>query len=374
MARVMLLVPQFWISGTITLARELQRGWPSEWPQPVIAVATKSGKPSVHWGRPLGEIQRATSTAWKPDVSGTADEIITLLKQGEFDFVHVTDPSVTASYRDWFYDLLGRLPVSWTLQLNGNRYEDVNWSRVTESKTFGRVAYHTPGFVPPELLRSDVEILSLTRPYSLRNPVDAQLVRTSNQQLVGTHGRIAPDKGIAHVASLSRHLNANVCIHGACPAGASPYIYGFQDKYLGHRVPAHHSWRGEEQGGTLRYAGVFSDGVEVAQHHAVHVSATRLGFSAGTEYSLLEAIDAGCRVVQPNHMKETTDLHQHTYEWEPRGITGALRDPVPSLVGVMLAALREDIYDQSHNRRVVAAHHDPARIARALVDAVAARI
>src|SRR5690606_41568224 len=75
----------------------------------------------------------------------------------------------------------------------------------------------------------------------------------------------------------------------------------------------------------VSFMGSFTDGVDVAREHDVHVSATRLGFSAGHECSLLEPVAAGCIIVQPEHMTESgCPLNQHPYPWDRRGVVGAL--------------------------------------------------
>lgn len=384
--RVMLLAPQFWISGTVTLARELQLGWPAD-RQPVIACPTRSGRPSTQWGRDVGAIRRATHTSWKPDIMGTAEGVLEVARDA-FDLVHVTEPDIPAAQRDWWHDTLERLPVPWTLTLNGNTYPDVRWDRILASRHFTGVVWHTPGHVPPELrdARRPMKIVSLPRPYTLRNPVDAHLPRAHHPTydgvgpVIGTHCRIAPDKGVAPVAALAMHVGANVCLDGAPQAGAMPYTLTIQRTYLGEEsmVPAEARWhalveneRGER--GALYYEGAFADGREVARHHDVHVSATRLGFSAGHEYSVLEAVDSGCSVVQPEHMTEPDcPLVQHTYPWERRGVVGALSSEHRPLSDAVRDALRahESWYDQSCNRALVARHHDSARLVRAFMDEV----
>lgn len=378
--RVMLLAPQYWISGTVTLARELQRGWPTDWPKPSIACATRSGKPSTMWGRDVSSIKRATATAWRPDITGTADDVINVARTS-FDLVHVTEPDIPATQREWWHDLLDRLPVPWTLTLNGNPYPDVDWRRILNSPRFTGVVWHTPGNVPPELSEASwVELVSLPRPYTLQYKTHTSLPRLAHSayadgQVVGTHCRVAPNKGVALVLALSEHLGVQVCLDGAPQAGAAPYTIVLQQRYLGkeNTVAPEAQWSTER----VHYAGPFSDGVTVARTHDVHVSATRLGFSAGHEYSLLEAVDAGCVIVQPEHMTESgCPLMQHTYPWERRGVVGALNDEYKPLSDVVRAAISWDgsWYDQSHNRALVARHHDPDRLVREFWNAVASVI
>src|SRR5690606_40797923 len=65
------------------------------------------------------------SRDWSSDVCssdlGTADDIISTALES-FDMIHVTEPDIPATHRDWWHDLLERLPVPWTLTLNGNTY------------------------------------------------------------------------------------------------------------------------------------------------------------------------------------------------------------------------------------------------------------
>ncbi len=386
--RVMLLAPQFWISGTVTLARELQLGWPAD-RQPVIACPTRSGRPSTQWGRDVGAIRRATHTSWKPDIMGTAEGVLEVARDA-FDLVHVTEPDIPAAQRDWWHDTLERLPVPWTLTLNGNTYPDVDWQRIINARRFTGVVWHTPGHVPPELrdARRPLRIVSLPRPYTLRHDVSAQLPRLAHpvfalerreSPVIGTHCRIAPDKGVALVAALARHIGACVCVDGAPQAGAMPYTLTIQRSYLPEddHVPAEARWVSDIGPGRVSYMGSFTDGVVVAREHDVHVSATRLGFSAGHEYSLLEAVDAGCVIVQPEHMTESgCPLNQHTYPWDRRGVVGALLEEHRALSDAVRDAVlaHESWYDQSRNRTLVAEHHDPGRLVRAFMDEVLAVI
>ncbi len=383
--RVMLLAPQYWISGTVTLARELQRGWPPEWGRASIACATRSGRPSALWGHEQRAIKRASATAWTPDITGTAGDIISIALES-FDVIHVTEPDIPATHRDWWHDLLERLPVPWTLTLNGNTYPDVDWQRIINARKFTGVVWHTPGHVPPELrdARRPLRIVSLPRPYTLRHDVSAQLPRLAHpvfalgrreSPVIGTHCRIAPDKGVALVAALARHIGACVCVDGAPQAGAMPYTLTIQRSYLPEddHVPAEARWVSDIGPGRVSYMGSFTDGVVVAREHDVHVSATRLGFSAGHEYSLLEAVDAGCVIVQPEHMTESgCPLNQHTYPWDRRGVVGALLEEHRALSDAVRDAVlaHESWYDQSRNRTLVAEHHDPGRLVRAFMDEV----
>jgi len=393
--RVMLLAPQFWTSGTVTLARQLQAGWPDGWARPRIACPTKSGKPSKRWGRDSTSMRRADSTPWMPDIVGSPSDIARIARES-FDVVHVTEPDAPGTQRWWWHELLQSIPVPWSLTLNGNAYPDVSWNHVLRSTNFTGVVWCTPGHIPPELRVPSPRIgqpvlMQLPRPYALRHPVDAQLPRASHvirshngAHVVGTHCRIAPDKGIALIAALARHTPAHVCLDGAPQAGAMPYTLALQQRYVPEddRVPAEARWLVTSSDrsrlrGSLCYNGAFTDGVIVAQHHTVHVSATRYGFSAGHEYALLEAIDAGCLIVQPQHMIELEcDLRQYSYDWSKRGIVGALTDEHRGLSLAVNAALHDahSSYDQSHNRRRVAEYHNTERLVKTFTSEVLHRL
>lgn len=371
--KVLLLTPNFWISGTVTFLRELQAGWPSEWPRPPIAVPTRSGRRSIKWGRKLAEVKRADSTSWEPDVCDTRERIVEYAR--EFDVVHVNEAETTHGAQAWWYELLERLDTPWTLQLHGNPYDRVDWNRIAAAKRFTGVVWQTPGNLPKPLYThkvfGKVTLVDLPRPWNPRTPVNESPTwtpRDSHPPRLGFHGRLAPDKGVAHVAALSKHLGLPVCVHGASPGGGFPYAYGLQQQYLGERLHAAEApWTASvtPPNGTLSYMGPYQDGVLVSRRHAVHVSATRRGFSGGTEYTLLEAIDAGCRIVQPMHMREPGARLKHfTYHWEPRGLGGALRDPLVSLNEAVTAALESPFYDPGYNRTVITQHHQPSRLAR----------
>lgn len=386
--RVMLLAPQYWISGTVTLTYEMRLGWPMGWPRARIACPTKSGRPSTQWGRPASEIRRATSTGERPEITGSADDIYRIARES-FDMIIVTEPDIPASHRDWWHGLLERLPVPWALVLNGNRYPDVRWDRIIEAPKFTGVVWHTPGHMPQELIDVKATIVSLPRPYTLKYAVRDQLRRRwhpvyGNRTVVGTHCRVAPDKGVALVAALSKHIQANVCIDGAPQAGAVPYTLAIQRRYLPDEyfVPAEARWTTPSYigpNGCLHYTGPFTAEMTPARHHDVHVSATHRGFSAGHEYSVLEAIDAGCVIVQPRHMSEPEcGLRQYTYEWEQRGVVGALQNEHVGLSKAVRAALIDaespSGYGQRYNREAVQLHHDPDRLIRTFMGEVLDRL
>lgn len=382
--RVLLLTPNFWASGTVTFIRELQAGWPAEWPRPVIATATRSGKRSSKWGRSVEQMKRADSTPWEPDVCDNRERLVEYSR--EFDLVHVNEVETRSSQQEWWYELLERLPVPFTVQLHGNRYAGVDWNRILSCRNFTGVVWQTPGNVPAPLAKtSRVRLVPLPRPWTLKTPVDHPATYRNaygDRPVIGFHGRFAPDKGVAHVAALGDRWYT--CLHGACPAGGYPFVYGLQRQLFGrlHTRAADESWTftyGVDS--VIRYCGPYGDGVDVSRHHAVHVSATREGFSGGTEYTLLEAIDAGCRIVQPLHMLERADsiwssspaLRTWTYRWEPRGLKSAFTQPLVGLRDAVAAAVSEDSYDASYNRKVVAVRHDPAHLARAFFGVAASR-
>jgi len=372
-----MLVPNFWISGTVTHIRELTLGWPPEWPTPPIAVPTRSGRPSGKWGRDIADVKRADATTWRPDHWGTPAEIAHLARN--FDLVHVNEAETTPSSQEWWYQTLELLETPWTLQLNGNLYPTVNWDRILRSPRSTGVIWQTPGNVPEALVRDDrATLVPLSRPWNLRSATYDPPAGPGGDKppLVGFHGRLAPDKGVAHVAALAKHLDVDVCLHGASPGGGYPYAYGLQHTYLGDRkFRAEEPWTAPDL--PLHYEGPYGEGYDVSLHHTVHVSATRLGFSAGTEFALLEAIDAGCRIVVPDHMTEPATLgvlRQWTYPWEPRGLKTALSGELRSLSEAVNHALYVSSYDASHNRQVLATHHNPAALACAFFGVAASRI
>lgn len=371
--KVLLLTPNFWTSGTVTFIRELQAGWPVEWPRPVIATATKSGKRSSKWGRVVSELKRADSTSWEPDVCHSREGMIEFAT--EFDLVHVNEVETQENRQEWWYELLERLRTPFTVQLHGNRYERIDWLRVLRAPRFTGVVWQTPGNVPERLkLSSSVRLVALPRPWNLRPFRDRAHVENV-PPLVGFHGRFAPDKGAAHVAALVDHARVDVCMHGASPGGGYPYAYGLQRHLFGDVIHSAESpWVWSTGFSQLNYEGPYSDGVEVSRHHAVHVSATRRGFSSGTEYTVLEAADAGCRIVQPRHMTEAGDLHVYEYDWEPRGLVSAFRDPLDSLTRAVQTAVADSSHDPDYNRKVVASRHNPRNLARAFFGVAASRV
>lgn len=380
--RVMLLAPQFWTSGTVTFAREMQLGWPPEWPRPPIVCPTKSGRPSSLWGRSIDQIKRTTATTWEPDVTGTVDDVIRMAHE-QFDLVYVTDPDIPRAHREWWYQLLERLPIPWTLTFNGNKYPDVQWNRIITAKKFSGVVWRTPGDVPPELCDNGITFVSLPRPYTMKYARNAHLLRVQHPifhdvTIVGTHGCVAPTKGTASTLALSKHVGAHICLDGVLQAGAVLYATTIRQCYLDETdtTSSEISWVSSSSKiapGHVCYNGAFTYGIKTARHHDVHVSTTHREHSAGHEYALLEAIDAGCVIVQPKHMTEPQcKLIQHVYPYKSQGVINALKYEHTELSTAVVAAIQrvKNGYDQSINRTAIARYHNPHKLIRTFMTEV----
>lgn len=223
-------------------------------------------------------------------------------------------------------------------------------------------------------------------------------------RVVGMTGRYINNKGqptLALAAALD-YLSRGwtVEIAGASPLGAGPNhtfltfeglttLYGYSGHRDGADVTRGWPWDAakKDSRGTsrVRYVGPYDDPLAACSRLGVHVNATDGAFSGvgSIEYSTLEAMDAGCLVVIPKTaVPEVGAPEAHTFKIEK--LANAELSPVDEArratadnLGVALAdaadVLCQDGYAEDlakENYSVIDEYHDPARYARALLEAL----
>lgn len=237
---------------------------------------------------------------------------------------------------------------------------------LSESETPWATCMHDPGYGPklapylPQLFELAPPSLIMThRPGSFESgawavdeaaaeikviqtphlPYASRPLENTAGRVVGMTGRYINNKGqptligLAAVGALPPRPQGarwRVAIGGASPLGAGPNHtfltfesltrrFGLPGERQGNgNVTTGDPWAVYSQEGPLlvSYDGPYDDAVEYsAREHAVHVNATEVGFAgAGSlEYADLEAVDAGCLLVVPEHRNVDGAYVAHSY-------------------------------------------------------------
>ena len=159
----------------------------------------------------------------------------------------------------------------------------------------------------------------------------------TSKRTLGMTGRYINNKGQPTLIGLAANNMLpegwRVKIGGASPLGSGPNHtflsfeslrerYGFGGVRLGNgNVTTGDPWEIQRPDGTVlvAYDGPYDDAVTYsAREHSVHVNATEVGFSgAGSlEYADLEAVDAGCLLVVPDHRNVDGAYRARRYDLE----------------------------------------------------------
>lgn len=140
----------------------------------------------------------------------------------------------------------------------------------------------------------------------------------------------------------------------------------------------------------IRYIGPYEDGVETLRSCAVSVNLTSPDFSRTLEYTTLEAIDAGCVIVTPQHCLDVTPGPYQFFtlqHWngvavavgaKDRGFRSTKFDGAPhdELVGALREAATAAIGDPmgwggvQQNRALLASQHSPHLLANQILQLV----
>lgn len=316
--KIAILVLDPCISGTVRWTEQVKAGLVAAGHEAWTISATKSGKSRVSWGRVGNGAQWWTRA---PDVVVRHDQVAGYLDL--FDLVIVNDVASStldgvrnANERPYYVDALMKTTTRWTTVAHGNSY-DARHARfapeVLSSPSFSGtiVAHPAPYAYESHELFRDLKRVEVTRPYVPVLPVDAPLPVGS---IVGGMARFSGHKGL-HVLGLSAMKRVTeVEIAGACMASARPCdAYMLWETLRNNDATGIYDGKKTQTtpyevttpiGGHVRYLGNYTDGVETAGRWRTFVSLTIKTFSAGCEYTLLEAMDAGCLPVASEHLAE----------------------------------------------------------------------
>ena len=363
MTRVAVVEPFFRTSGVTTYAKHLAEGFRLAGCSVDLVTFTLSGKKrggTTASRQPSGAVK--SGWQWSPyegDFTRKWSEAKATFD--EYDFVFLNEPRCAPLDKRAMRKLgkgdikMGRAMVA-EFELE---YSDVpEYIRaLSESETPWGTCMHDPGygqklapFLPQLFELATPSVIMTHRPGSLESASWAteggpalHEVRTAHlpylsvpeintaERTLGMTGRYINNKGQPTLIGLGAYEMApegwEIRIGGASPLGAGPNHtflsfealtgrFGLPGKREGNgNVTTGDPWSADL--GRIRYDGPYDDAVEYSsREHAVHVNATEVGFAgAGSlEYADLEAVDAGCLLVLPNHRNVDGAYEARQYE------------------------------------------------------------
>lgn len=401
------------ICGPLHWARHLRTGFESRGDTCEVVSSTKSGRPRSSWGTPKWGGQWST---YAPD--SVVKDADLADKLNEYDLIVLPEPKVPAidkqALKAGAYPAYARALIEtgtpWLTALHGNNYRDKDapfMAPMFESRSFtGTVISHSQRSIANSDLPAGVVVVPLPLPYAPQRDVTSDL--PSAPSSVGTTGRVMFNKG-THVVALAateiRDEALEVELWGAATMGLSANVtfsiyesllphaeryarYGDQEekRAAGHPGVTEHGntirpflWDVRlTSGPVVRYLGNYVDPVETSARLRVHVNLTSSKYSGGlVEYSTLEALDAGCLCVTPEHVSSDVFITRRVPISAPPGtIASTLKnwDVVTGMAAVISETLREsndEVHRREvvqHNRQALRRVNDPRAIADVVVN------
>lgn len=253
-------------------------------------------------------------------------------------------------------------------------------------------------------------------PYNLKNDVNAPIQHNQLGALtIGSGGRILSTKGYHALASIAHQLDPATDVQifgsesggmGACP---SFVLYELLVKYHGWRgtrgdpnfvsdqrsaqsiemgnfgaTNMVHPWQltHDGDGYQMRYTGPYLNGVERSAQCAIITQLSPHNQCTSFDTTTLEAIDAGCKLVLPQHYQRDmldTPWDVASIPSYSSGVSMSAKygirwndpDERSGLLETLSGAIdhyRHNGYDPAPNRKTLALYHDPARLAQAIID------
>lgn len=272
----------------------------------------------------------------------------------------------------------------------------------------GVVVEHQAGSYESGAYAFDGRITKMTRwpwlPYRLRGaPLDVQRTR---QAVVA--GRSTPVKGHAALARVGDRMpDGWVARLAGSEAGGAGACFSYTiyekmttfDGWAGHRWDPKkpkdgcegnnncadklyaHPWYLRKGDKMVHYTGAYSDQMGMFAENGIALNLTAASFALGVEYSVLEAMDAGCVIIAPGAAMDNAygaDYRVHRLEkfTEPSRATGkgGLSDMGADVEEELIAALHAAAaevdrgYDFQHNRQVIAGIHAPQHLANHILE------
>lgn len=315
-----------------------------------VVTFTKSGKRRKTTSRRRDGVTFAMGWQWwhePADVTGTFRDAASTLDG--YDLIVLNEPKNGTADRDAAKDgvipeyikALEQTSTPWMTILHAPQYDTTRGKfleRCLDAGKFtGFAIEHQPGSYGTGAWAFDGRIKKVQEwpwlPYRLR-PLATDVPR---YRMIGMSGRMIPNKG---PAVLGYHADRfpegwRTRLHGAESGGHGPAVsYGIYEA-----LARHHGWTGrrvgqkepevdeignsgdmihqwpwwlEKDGRVLEYVATYDDPRRIWQEIAVAVNLTQKKFAVGLEYTMLEAMEAGCAVVMPAYSFSRTGREQYT--------------------------------------------------------------
>lgn len=421
---------------------EIRVGGPAAWSGHVAAgmralghecdlvAFTHTGKPRRWWGR--GDVSRLVKHSngfphglhwWPQGMDRVGKNREAHLVLDEYDLVIIPEPKDSAADRNAvndcknprYIEILDRTKTPWTTALHGPQYQPEKAPYV--NMLFERASGFTGVLATPNMMycQTRPDVFDDRWTY-VERPLPFVATRSSDEApkprslTVGMTGRVVANKG--------QHLMAHLCarmpdgwtteIHGGCSLGNGPNftynVWEHMTEFMGwsgeregpqDRKPdgtmitvlAPHEWWVEDGlGHRCAYMGNYDDAVARCERLGVHVNLTANRFSNGlVEFVTLEAMDAGCVPVIPEHIHYGSGQF-HVFDRIDHAPTLKMLHPdrepnqeqeadIDDFVDTIHDACRtfgnakayRDLV--AHNREVLVSEHDPAAWCQALIEA-----
>lgn len=392
--RICVYILDAMISGTTTLAFHLAQGLRDAGHEVTTLTSTKSGKQTVRWTRPDGGAQW-----WHEAPNQTVAHRELVATFDTFDFIIVNDIASSTldngKFEPGYVNGLCYTTTPWTAVAHGNAYDAKHAPHFTDLIASARgftgslLGCTAPYRYPDHELFSKLQIINIRRPYQMVNDIDAPVPLSYG---AGTIGRYSTGKNL-HVLGLSLPYYidpAHLELWGACINSVAPtpsfltYSELMKDGLISVQEPTTPNktspWCVNSVIGSLAYyGGAYSDPMVPLSRLRVFVNLTSATFSAGTEYTTMEAVDAGCLLLAAPPMIDPGSALRYGaldyVEWAKTPKKAALQtQELDALSRRVLRALDVDSQDHTalawFNRQVLAEEHNPVTIGRQIIEAL----
>lgn len=320
-------------------------------------------------------------------------------------FQGLVDTAAFKKQKTWWVELAEHCPIPWAICSHDDAASGVVrnafFGNLMAGNNFSKKIFSF-SYLPPDRLPDDVTQIPMVLPFDPAQidwhapPTSAraaivflgQIMRQKNWPLFARMaelwspdeprefvmvGRAASSPGVSLTSQLAQRLIANGAVDPA-------------ERDLAH-------WSGDlhkprpwmlnlANGSTLRYAGGYEYGQAVAWARyarvMVNMTSRKLGSVGPTEYVVLEAAAGGAQPVQSAHNGkmdsylgiETFDYNFHSYVMGPKVLAGKHDDIVASLTAAVQRAYSADDRTQIDRAMQLSINHDPARVAKWMLDAI----
>ena len=409
MTRVAILEPDPRICGAVTWALHVKPGLQRMGFEVEIVSPTKSGKAPNRWGVDPRPDHGARWSNWVPDAIPRHDAAAAYLR--EFDFVILPEPkssgpdkeAIKAKEKPPYIGWLEKCGRPFITALMGPQYGP-QWHC-----DFMPDLFALPNFVPviatsqrafadtnPALQDPRIRYVEHPLPYQPVHPVDAA---RGDFPIVGFTGRMMPNLGPQLLAAAASQIDAaSVELWGSASVGLganATYVLwkfmienGWVGERLAHRLNCTNckrnydgarmppggivcecgfrmngeirpsAWWVQKDGRQVSYFGAYVSEVETCARFNVHVDLTGHDYTWGLEkYTSLEAIDAGCIPVLPDHLNINGFAVKHVAIENPKSITRIERDQANEQLSAVTQACNDALHLSPADRLAAIAYN-----------------